>query len=198
MIYEVLTMNSPDWEKAGKAEITSYSWGCEYKPPSYGQLIKINGMGLAVRMISFEAEPKTVYSSYNDPVFKDSCLEFFASFNSSPLYMNFEVNSKAAFLSAVRKERKNKTPIHELININDISIPPIKEKDFWGFEAVFTFDVINRLFGECSFDQGQSFKGNFYKCGDETAIPHFGSWSPINTLSPDFHRPEFFGEFIIK
>lgn len=36
--------------------------------------------------------------------------------------------------------------------------------------------------------------GNFYKCGDKTAHPHFLSWNPIDIPSPDFHRPDFFGE----
>lgn len=33
---------------------------------------------------------------------------------------------------------------------------------------------------------------NIYKCGDRTETPHFLSWAPISTPSPDFHRPEFF------
>ena len=36
--------------------------------------------------------------------------------------------------------------------------------------------------------------GNAYKCGDCLPVPHFVSWSPIHTESPDFHRLEFFGE----
>lgn len=35
-------------------------------------------------------------------------------------------------------------------------------------------------------------RGNFYKCADLTASPHFLSWAPIDTPQPDFHRPEFF------
>ena len=40
-----------------------------------------------------------------------------------------------------------------------------------------------------------SLRGNIYKCGDKTAHPHFLSWAPVGTPSPDFHRPEYFGEF---
>ena len=35
---------------------------------------------------------------------------------------------------------------------------------------------------------------NFYKCGDNCAIPHYLSWAPIDTPAPNFHCPEFFGE----
>ncbi|MDR1500312.1 MAG: hypothetical protein LBI58_04965, partial [Tannerellaceae bacterium] len=37
---------------------------------------------------------------------------------------------------------------------------------------------------------------NFCKCADATLSPHYLSWSPINSLRPDFHKPEFFGELI--
>ena len=36
-------------------------------------------------------------------------------------------------------------------------------------------------------------KGNFYKCGDMLSKPHFLSWNPIDTPSPDFHVPASFG-----
>ena len=41
---------------------------------------------------------------------------------------------------------------------------------------------------------GMMAKGNVYKCGDNLPVPHFISWNPIKTKSPDFHRPEFFGQ----
>ena len=43
----------------------------------------------------------------------------------------------------------------------------------------------------------EKLRANIYKCGDKTAHPHFLSWSPVGTPSPDFHRPEFFGELIL-
>ena len=41
--------------------------------------------------------------------------------------------------------------------------------------------------------RGQTWRGNFYKCGDHTSHPHWASWSPIGEQL-DFHQPEFFGE----
>ena len=34
---------------------------------------------------------------------------------------------------------------------------------------------------------------NFYKCGDLTDNIHYGSWNPLTSEKPDFHRPEDFG-----
>ncbi|MDD4124321.1 MAG: carbohydrate-binding family 9-like protein [Eubacteriales bacterium] len=200
MAYNILTYDVPQWEGVPKAYINSYVWGGEYIPVSYGQIILIRGKGFAVRLTSFENETKAVYTNYNDPVYKDSCLEFFVSFNNAtPLYMNFETNSNGAFLAAVRTERKSKTPIDRIIDINEIKIKGVREGDGWYVEYLLSFAVIEKLFGVGAdiFQPGYCFKGNFYKCGDETAVPHYGSYYPINLPSPDFHCPEFFGGFII-
>lgn len=36
--------------------------------------------------------------------------------------------------------------------------------------------------------------GNFCKCADETAYPHYLTWNPIDLPQPNYHCPEFFGE----
>jgi hypothetical protein len=40
----------------------------------------------------------------------------------------------------------------------------------------------------------EKIRGNFYKCADDTEMPHFVSWSPIHLPTPNFHCPDFFGE----
>ena len=40
-------------------------------------------------------------------------------------------------------------------------------------------------------------RGNFYKCADESSHPHWASWRPIGEKL-DFHTPEFFGEIGVK
>ncbi|MEG2117581.1 MAG: carbohydrate-binding family 9-like protein [Clostridia bacterium] len=199
MKYDVLTVDSVNWNKIEKAEINSYVWGKEYVPHAYAQLALIKEKGIALKMTAYEIAPKAVYNKYNDPVYKDSCLEFFVSFNSeSPYYMNFEINSNGAFLAAIRTERKNKTPIDKIVDLKKIEVKPYCDEEKWSVEVLFTFDVIEALFGKCNFKDGAIFRGNFYKCGDETTIPHFGSWATIKNARPDFHRPEFFGIFEIK
>jgi hypothetical protein len=43
----------------------------------------------------------------------------------------------------------------------------------------------------------ESLRANFYKWGDGTSVPHYLTWSHIVTETPDFHRPEFFGELFL-
>lgn len=196
MTYNVITTNNIDFSSALRADISCYKWGDGYEPTAYAQLIYVEGKGFALHMHCDETEPKAIYSNYNDPVYKDSCLEFFVSFNAnSPLYMNFEMNSNGAFLSAVRTDRKNKTPIDRLCELPEVKSS--RDANGWSVDVFFGLETIGKLFGECTFEKGSTFKGNFYKCGDETLHPHFGMWSPIDLPSADFHRPEFFGTFVI-
>jgi cellulose/xylan binding protein with CBM9 domain len=41
--------------------------------------------------------------------------------------------------------------------------------------------------------RGQTWRGNLFKCGDETSHPHWASWAPIGQ-ELNFHQPEKFGE----
>lgn len=197
MNYIIPVEKEIDFSRAEKAMISNYKWTEGYAPEAYAQLICILDRGFALRMTCKEVNPKAVYTNYNDPVYKDSCMEFFASFNpESDKYMNFEMNSNGAFLAAVRTERANKTPIDTLAPLPEVKEE--KSEDGWSVEVFFSNELIGALFGKDSFKSGESFKGNFYKCGDETEIPHFGMWSPIENEKPDFHRPEFFGTFTIE
>ena len=64
----------------------------------------------------------------------------------------------------------------------------------WSVGMCVPFDLI----GADPDNLPSSIRANFYKCADKSAHPHFLSWSPIDVPSPDFHRPEFFGELILQ
>lgn len=196
-VYNILVKDSVDFSDAPKAEIACYKWTEGYTPYAFAQLICVRDLGLALHMEAYESDPKSVYTMYNQPVYTDSCLEFFVNCNpDQPLYINFEMNANGAFLSALRPGRKGKQPIHELMS----DLPAVMAKKFedhWSVDAFFTLSQIKTLFGKDTFETGDVLLGNFYKCGDETPIPHFGMWAPIDLEAPDFHRPEFFGKLII-
>ena len=68
-----------------------------------------------------------------------------------------------------------------------------------GWELVLSIplELVEKLWG-VKANSGTWFRANFYSCGDETPLPHYASWNPVETESPDFHRPEFFGNVIIE
>jgi hypothetical protein len=65
----------------------------------------------------------------------------------------------------------------------------------WSVAYRLPLALFAKLYGE-DIQPGRRAAANFYKCGDDTAVPHYGAWSPVKTASPDFHRPEFFGELV--
>lgn len=197
-VYQVLTRPNVDFRDVPKAEISCYKWEEGYAPEAFAQLIYVDGLGFALHMEVMETNPKAVYTMYNQDVYKDSCMEFFVNFNpAQDKYINFEMNSNGAFLSALRADRHNKTPIHQLLS----DLPAVradKKADRWSVDAFFTLSQIETLFGKSDFKPGDEFYGNFYKCGDETPIPHYGMWSPVELEKPDFHQSAFFGKFVIQ
>lgn len=197
-LYRIPIRETVDFTDVPRAEIACYRWTEGYTPKAYAQLIYVKDLGFALHMEAFESDPKAEYTVYNQPVYKDSCLEFFVNFNpEQPRYINFEMNSNGAFLCALRTDRKNKTPIHEILS----DLPAVNAKrydDRWTVDVFFTLSQIETLFGKTTFAVGDTFRGNFYKCGDDTPIPHFGMWSPIAADQADFHRPEYFGTFVIE
>jgi hypothetical protein len=132
-----------------------------------------------------------------DPVWQDACVEFFMLVGNE--YRNFEFNCLGVCLSAVGPNRNSRTSIskEDLVKIirypafSPNNIPKEGTQADWSLTIGIPFDLTG-------LKAGMTFKGNFYKCGDETKIPHYLSWAPISTENPDFHRPEFFGEIELE
>ena len=65
-------------------------------------------------------------------------------------------------------------------------------------EWTLTIAIPKRLYAQADLDltsfSGRTVRANFYKCGDDTAVPHYLSWNPIPIPKPNFHTPEHFGE----
>ncbi|MFV0266636.1 MAG: carbohydrate-binding family 9-like protein [Draconibacterium sp.] len=136
----------------------------------------------------------------NGDVYKDSTVEFFISACGGKSYYNFEFSCIGTLHVAYGPGRGDRTFVSpELLKKISISSSlgnrPFEEKigDFY-WEMMICIPV------ECfAFDRLKTFDGlrataNFYKCGDETSEPHFVTWNSVKTESPDYHRPEFFGE----
>ena len=136
----------------------------------------------------------------NGDVYKDSCVEFFISPDRNSYYYNFEFNCIGVIYAAHGQPGKDRT----LLNPEIIKLIKVKSslgnKSFEERKGGHQWDIVIVIPKECFvFDSSLVFGGlnsaaNFYKCGDETHIPHFISWNPIKTISPDFHQPIFFGE----
>lgn len=133
-------------------------------------------------------------------IWEDSTCEIFLQAPGCDKYYNIEVNAAGLLLAACgtgRGDRVMQAPevmarigrkaeVKAPVDISD-------EVKTWTLTICIPFDVI----GLDPAKLPAKLLGNIYKCGDKTAHPHFLSWAPIDTPNPDFHRPEFFGEFLL-
>lgn len=139
----------------------------------------------------------------NDPVYKDSCVEFFVSPGDGKYY-NFEFNAigtKYGGSSAINGSggTVDNELIEKIKTYSTLGSDPFEEREedtVWSLIVqiplnLFTYKTINEL-------RGSTMGANFYKCGDEMKVPHFVSWNKIISETPNFHTPEYFGEISFK
>ncbi len=191
------------WNTIPAAPIDTYLWLTGYAPRAEAKLVYIEGEGFILRMTCEETAPRVVYENYNEPVYTDSCLEFFAIWdNASEEYINMEMNARGTLLSCIAPGRHDRTPVKDVCGrIFDVQ-GEIGEHA-WTVTAYIPLSMLAELYHTdaatltAKMTPGYTFRGNFYKCGDETAIPHYGMWNPVGTETPDFHAPAYFGELVM-
>ena len=142
------------------------------------------------------------YDAGSSP-YRDDCVEFFMiPSDRDPSYFNLEMNciGHGTFhYGPTRNERHR---------CGDEIVSQIRRESTLGSQAfgmregeqewTLTIAIPKRLYAQADLDltqfSGRTVRANFYKCGDDTAVPHFLSWNPVTTPTPNFHVPECFGE----
>ena len=170
-----------------------------YKPEVYVSM----GYGLNCLFLKYyvsEAVVKASYFKHNDPVCRDSCVEFFIAFDDEPAYYNCEWNAVGTCLLTYGPTRNDRKVISEkLIAAIKYSTTLQNKQDADGKTQVYwdlTLMIPLETFSEHTINSlsGKKCRVNFHKCGDDLPEPHFLTWSIIKSEHPDFHLPEFFGE----
>ena len=143
-----------------------------------------------------EKEVRAVYTQPNDPVYKDSCVEFFVSFDEKGYY-NFEFNCIGTCLAAFGPGRSERTflpiaAIEKIKSLSHICRGGSRSGDVhWQLTMMLPFDAF--IHHSLTDLKNKKARANFYKCGDETQQPHYLCWNNIQAPKPDFHLPQFFG-----
>ena len=198
------TADSVDWNAIPAAPVDNFFWLEGHTPVTAAKLAFVEGFGFILRMTCVEKDPLCRYHEYNEPVYTDSCLEFFADYVGSGAYVNMEMNAGGTLLSCIGEGRGNRTPIKDICHGAIFPTVGSIHKDRWAVTATVSLPMLADLYGTDiatlteKFISGYTFHGNFYKCGDETAVPHYGMWNPVGTENADFHRPEYFGALVIE
>ena len=193
------TADSVDWDAIPAAPVDNFFWLEGHTPATAAKLVYVTDYGFLLRMTCAEEAPKAIYTQYNEPVYTDSCLEFFCDWLGDGRYINMEMNANGTLLSCIGPDRHARTPIADLSGGEIFPVQGEVCDGYWTVTAAIPTALLCKILGveTIPFGKGYTFRGNFYKCGDETPVPHYGMWNPVGTEKPDFHRPEYFGDFIM-
>jgi hypothetical protein len=192
------------WASVAPLAVGHYLWLDNGYRPAVEARLCWTPRFLYVRFRVGEKRVRVRYTKFQDPVYKDSCVEFFidAFPELGRGYVNFETNAMGTLLSAFGPDRSHRTPLwpEDLVEYEAAGSirGPVEGgygADSWTLEYRLPLGLFRRLYGD-EIRSGHKAAANFYKCGDEAEVPHYGAWSPVGTPSPDFHRPEFFGELV--
>ena len=181
------------------AEIAIYNWNCAYQPRAYAKMCYIKDQGFAVSLVCEERNPLASYTKANCMVCEDSCLEVFIDYKPQLQkgYINFEANANGSLLVEHGMAGENRKKLIDM-GINPPEITAFKGENEWGYDLFIPLTLIEQVYGTSNFELGDKVRGNFFKCGDKTEHPHYGSFTKIDWKKPSFHRPEFFADMIIE
>lgn len=192
------------WSSIPSLHIENYLWIINNWRPNVQVKVCYSDESVFVYFKVEEDEVTAKYTDVNDPVHKDSCVEFFINPfpNNSDAYFNFEINAIGTIHVGFGSVGKRKTL--SIIDINNIEIFSTLNKptigkyggDYWEIfyrVPVSLFEKYYRL----KFVKGKA-RGNFYKCGDDSKLEHYGVWNPIESSHPNFHLPKYFGDLVFE
>lgn len=184
-------------DKHEKNRIHISPWSDDLDQPKVLFSIAHNNDHLFIKYDVVEREVLARYRKINDPVYKDSCVEFFIAFDDDKTYYNIEFNRLGTCLGRFGGERENRTELAvDLLKTitYERTLRQTKNNAEPAINWTLTVAVPIQVFGFHHFDsiQGQKAKMNFFKCGDDLTQPHYLAWSNIVWPHPNFHLPQFF------
>lgn len=176
--------------------IATLNWPEYPYTPEVGFRMAHTGDELWLEFRVREAATQGLETRTHGEVYKDSCVEFFVSFDKANYY-NLEVNCIGTVhlgYGPSRQERQFVSP--EALSClgvrTSLGTTPFAERPMGEWRLTLRMSA-----GLFAFDTLEGFGGrvaaaNLYKIGDNLSKPHYLSWVPIETPRPDYHRPEFF------
>lgn len=198
-IYKVKTIKRiEEIDQCTKFLIKHHLWEKEYKPEAFGRMAVLEGYGVVITMTAMEVNPLRRYHEMDDPVYKDSALEAFLNFAteySTKEYLNFEVNANGAMLSEFGLNR-NRRRLKSFMSCSADCKARIYD-DSWEVTLKIPMALIQEAYQREPLKSGDLFTCNFYKISEDPSIEHYASYAPIESKTPNFHLPDFFGKAVI-
>lgn len=194
------------WESVSKAledvpdtVIGETPWAAYPYKPTVALRMGYMADAFVLRFVVDEEVAQANYPYTQGPVHKDSCVEFFVSFDEGANYYNLEFNCIDTRMMAYGKDvvsERTLLPVdlvetirtHSSLDLNR----SLAEQGQWELVLVIPFQVFMH---ERKLElSGKTIRGNFFKCGDELPTPHFVTWNSVDFPKPSFHQPGSFGK----
>ncbi len=190
---------TPDvWNEIEPAKIDSNKW-LPAGPPAEAKVF-YDGENLYIRYEVKENSVTIRAKKMHDPVYQDSCAEFFMRPAKDKRYLNFETNAVGTMLLGLGETGEGRERVEQDPSIfemkSSIKNPDEFKGDKWTLEYKIPFSFLRKIYGD--FDVSDGFYGNFFKCGDKTPQEHYASWNEIESCEINFHKPEFFGKLVFE
>jgi hypothetical protein len=194
------------WQQAEEARIDRFhAASSSHRPVARARLL-YDAANLYLRYRVDDCYVVARHAQFQDPVWRDSCVEFFVQPKPSRGYFNFEINCGGTLL-AYYIEDPTRTPqgfarftrlagehcdrIRIAHSLPSIVMPELEGPIVWHIACRIPLAVLECYAGPLYPLAGQAWRGNFYKCADDSSHPHWASWAPIGE-ELNFHQPECF------
>ena len=196
LVQRIKDREAIDWKRIPKARIEIYKWTDSDTFDAYAQVVYVEGYGLVCKMSCKEDNPYTQFYQDGQAVYLDSALECFLKLGDEG-YMNIETNSAGARLQEFGKTRRDRISLFDLVP-GGFPVTAGREGDYWTLLIELPLTGLMGLYpkiDDSSFKKRFTFSGNFYKTGTnpEAQTSHYGMWNNIQSESPNFHMPKYFG-----
>ena len=195
-MYTVARVEKPEWERIPSVTLTHQPWLAPCDIEAAAQLCH-DGENLYVRMTAKEKHIRATLTGPLDQVCNDSCLEFFlAPKADDSRYFNFEWNRLCNAYVGFGGARR--TRARQILKDPKALFAPaaFDTADGWGIEYRIPKAYIQMYMPDYEL-RGEA-ACNFYKCGDETEIPHYLAWAKLTSDKPDYHRRQDFGRLVFE
>jgi hypothetical protein len=212
----VTNWDDPTWQCAATIDIAHFHpRGSDHRPTTRARML-YDGRQLYLMFDVHDRFVRCVRTEYQSGVSRDSCIEFFLQPRPDHPepdrrgYFNFEINCGGTLLvyyitDPARGEGDQLFREYEVLppefgaaveivtTLPRVVEPEITQPTRWGVACRVPLEILESYVGEIADPAGQTWRGNFFKCGDETSHPHWASWNPIGEVLR-FHQPQYFGE----
>jgi hypothetical protein len=193
------------WEPAEVAQIDWYhAAGSDHRPEVSVRLLYDNS-ALWTRFFVTDKYVRCLHTGFQEPVYQDSCCEFFLEPATTTGYFNIEINAVGALLiSHITDPRRTADSLagQQLLGnaVNNAltrwtTLEGVIDPEIPGpitYEVVYSLPYALLGEGVAVPVAGDTWKGNFYKCSENSSHPHWGAWAPIGEKL-DYHQPDKFG-----